>query len=63
MYQNLCWADPEKKAIPKSERSVNYSCRLADIEILQNDSSERVLGMNKIDEIYKDILMENGTTT
>ena len=42
---------------------------LADIEITDfvesylNDSSERVLDMNKIDEIYKGIFMENGTTT
>ena len=68
MYHNVCWADAKKRANPKSKRSVNYSCRLADVEITDfaesylNDSSERVLDMNKIDEIYKGILMENGTT-
>ena len=42
---------------------------LADIEITDfvesylNGSSERVLDMNQIDEIYKGIPMENGTTT
>ena len=56
-------------ANPNSERSVNFSCKLADIEITGfaqsylNDSSERVLDMNEIDEIYKGILKENGTTT
>ena len=65
MYHNLCWADAKKKATPKSEQSANYSRTLADIEITDfvesylNDSSERVLDMNKIDEIYKGILMEN----
>ena len=57
------------KATPKFERPVNYSRTLADIEITDfvesylNDSSERVLDINKIDKIYKGILMENGTTT
>ena len=69
MYHNLCWADAKKKANPKSKQSVNCSCRLADREITNsvesylNDSSERVLDMNKIDKIYKGILMENDTTT
>ena len=69
MYHNLCWADAKKKATPKSEQSANYSRTLADIEITDfvesylNDSSERVLDMNKIDEIYKGILMKKGTTT
>ena len=69
MYHNLCWKDAKKKANPKPERSVNYSPRLAEIEITDfvesylNDSSERVLDMNKIDEDYKGILMENSTTT
>ena len=69
MYHNLYWADAEKKATSTSERSINYSRRLADIEITDyvesylNDSSERVLNINKIDKIYKGILKENGTTT
>ena len=69
MYHNLCWADAKMKATPKSEQSVNYSRTLTDIEITDfvesylNDSSKRVLDMNKIHEIYKGILMENGITT
>ena len=68
MYCNLCWEDAKKTANSKFERSVNSSCTLADIEITYllesylNDSSERVLDMNNIDEIYKGIFMENGTT-
>ena len=68
MYCNLCWEDAKKTANSKSERSVNSSCTLADIEITYllesylNDSSERVLDINNIDEIYKGIFMENGTT-
>ena len=68
MYHNLCWTDAKKKANPKSERSINYSRRLADVEITDfveiylNDSSDRVLDMNKIEVIYKGILMENSTT-
>ena len=68
MYHNLCWADAKKKANPKSERLVNFSCKLADIEITDfvqsylNDFSERVLDMNKIDEIYTGIFKENGAT-
>ena len=68
MYHNLCWRDAKKKANPKSERSINYSRRLADVEITDfveiylNDSSDRVLDMNKIEVIYKGILMENSTT-
>ena len=69
MYHNLCWADAKKKANPKSERLVNFSCKFTDIEITDfvqsylNDFSERVLDMNKIDEIYTGIFKENGTTT
>ena len=65
----MCWKDAKKKANPKPKRSVNYSPRLAEIEITDfvesylNYSSERVLDMNKIDEDYKGILMENSTTT
>ena len=33
MYHNLCWADATKKPTLKSERLVNYSRTLADIEI------------------------------
>ena len=33
MYHNLSWEDAKKKGTPKSERSVNYSRTLADIEI------------------------------
>ena len=68
MYCNLCWEDAKKTANSKFERSVNSSCTLADIEITYllesylNDSSERVLDMNSIDEVYKGIFMENGTT-
>ena len=46
MYHNLYWAETKKRAIPKSERSVNYSHTLAGIEITKyvesylNDSSE-----------------------
>ena len=46
MYHNLYWAETKKRAIPKSERSVNYSRTLAGIEITKyvesylNDSSE-----------------------
>ena len=42
---------------------------MADIEITNfvesylNDSSGRVLDVNKIDKIFRGILMENGTTT
>ena len=42
---------------------------MADIEITNfvesylNDYSERVSDVNKIDELFKGILMENGTTT
>ena len=69
MYHNLCWADAKKEASTKSKRPVNYSCRLTNIEITDfvesylNYSSERVLDMNKTDEIYKGMLTENGTTT
>ena len=66
MYHNLCWADAKKKANPKSKRSVNCSCKLrvTFVESYLNDSSEkRALDINKIDEIYKVILMENRTTT
>ena len=46
MYHNLYWAETKKRAIPKSERSVNYSRTLADIETTNyvesylNDSSD-----------------------
>ena len=33
------------------------------VESYLNDSSDRVLDVNKIDEIFRGILMENGTTT
>ena len=42
---------------------------MTDIEITEfvesylNDSSDKVLEISKIDEIYKGILMENGNTT
>ena len=42
---------------------------MTDIEITEfvesylNDSSDKVLEISKIDEIYKVILMENGNTT
>ena len=48
MYHNLWQADAKKQ---------NNSHTLAD------RSSERVLDINKIDEIYKGIRMENGTMT
>ena len=68
-YHNLCWTDAKKKANSKSERSVIYSRRLADMEITDfaeshlNGSSERILDLNKIDEIYKGILLESSTAT
>ena len=62
MYHNLYWAVAKKKATPKSERSANSSRTLAEMEITDfvegylNGSSERVVDMNKIGEIYRSIL-------
>ena len=65
-YYNLCWGKAKKKAFPKQKPAENYIKTLSNVEILNHienslaDSSIEFLDMNKLNEVYKKMLAENG---
>ena len=66
IYHNLCWAKAKKKAVPKQKPTENYIKTLSNVEILNHienslvDNSIEFLDMNKLNEVYKKMLAENG---
>ena len=66
IYHNLCWAKAKKKAVPKQKPTENYIKTLSNVEILNHtenslvDNSTEFLDMNKLNEVYKKIFVENG---
>ena len=65
IYQNLCWAEAKKKAVPMQKPAENYK-KTSKVEILNHIENSLVgnsiefLDMNKLNEIYKKMLTENG---
>ena len=65
IYQNLCWAEAKKKALPMQKPAENYK-KTSKVEILNHIENSLVgnsiefLDMNKLNEIYKKMLTENG---
>ena len=65
-YYNLCWGKAKKKALPKQKPAENYIKTLSNVEILNHienslaDNSIEFLDMNKLNEVYKKMLAENG---
>ena len=66
LYHNLCWASIKQKALNKREKIEDYSIILADIEIIRfieskfEENKNNALDMSKLNELYKNILNENG---
>ena len=66
IYHNLCWAKAKKKAVPKQKSAESYIKTLWNVEILNHiqnslvDKSIESLNMNKINDVYKKMLAENG---
>ena len=69
VYHNICWVVAQRKAKPKNPPAENYIKTLSDIELINfievdlTENSENLLDMNKLNSIYKVILLENGEQT
>ena len=66
MYHNICWADAKKKSVPKAKPIENFTRTLSDIELIHCieteliQQTEKVLDMNIVNSMYREILLENG---
>lgn len=67
MYHNICWADAKKKSKPKLKQIENFTRTLSDIELINyietelvQQQTDRVLDMNIVNSMYREILLENG---
>ena len=66
LYYDLCCASIKQKALNKREKIEDYSTILAVIDITQfieskfEENKNNALDMNKLNELYKNILNKNG---
>ena len=66
VYHNLYWANARSKVRPRQEKDDSISHTLSDIEVLNfvqtklKDPDQPHLDINIVNEIYKEMLLENG---
>ena len=64
IYQNHYWVKTKKKAVPKQKPAENYIITLSNVKILNHmenslvDNLIEFLDMNKLNEVYKKMLVE-----
>ena len=66
VYHNRCWTNARSKARPPQEKDDSISHTLSVIEVISfaqtqlKDPDQPYLNINIVNEIYKEMLLENG---
>ena len=67
VYHDTCWVKAKREAAPKNVAIENFVKTLSDAELLNliklkfSTKLQEMITMNEINEIYRSIVLENGT--